>query len=441
MNIAEMHVWFRQYAQQMGMQNVRAILPEQIDILINTSITDIVNQLIRENIGLTNDRIITDNSKLGQINAFRTLYKVVEIDMSPKAPTIEETRVFNFSAGDRLKGRMTTNFAKVSNNSLIPNYLFLVDFSLSYKQVSNGRGYSGTNDINTKGTYSILTPHSAVEGESKAASYRYANIDSNNTVQIEVYDKYIEDDYVKLEFMLQEATTTEPAKLVCISDGYYDEPDELNPNPTRYYLAVEDWTEKGYNYYIPNEYKLVTDFTSGTETRPLYNPVKVNTTRSVGYVQPSFKEDGLETNYFPVRLIDDVYLADTLNDFVLKNRLRSPILVTYNNGTFDLYIDKFKEVKVGTSKRYVLENNLIPYKFRMSYIAKPAVVKYAEDLNGENVDCDLPESMHVDILKHAVDLYNIAIQGSLYATQQQQQAQNREIGRNQVRPDNEGYQS
>ena len=48
MNIAEMHVWFRQYAQQMGMQNVRAILPEQIDVFINTSISDLVNQLVRE---------------------------------------------------------------------------------------------------------------------------------------------------------------------------------------------------------------------------------------------------------------------------------------------------------------------------------------------------------------------------------------------------------
>ena len=49
MNISEMHVWFRQYAQQMGMQNVRAILPEQIDLLINTSILDTVNQVIKEN--------------------------------------------------------------------------------------------------------------------------------------------------------------------------------------------------------------------------------------------------------------------------------------------------------------------------------------------------------------------------------------------------------
>ena len=79
MTIEEMHVWFRQNAQQMGLQNVRAILPEQIDLLLNTSIYDTVNQIIQQNIGITNDRVITDNSKIGQINALRTLYKVKEV--------------------------------------------------------------------------------------------------------------------------------------------------------------------------------------------------------------------------------------------------------------------------------------------------------------------------------------------------------------------------
>ena len=40
MTTPEMHVMFRQYAQQMGMQNTRAILPEQIDLLLNTSQMD-----------------------------------------------------------------------------------------------------------------------------------------------------------------------------------------------------------------------------------------------------------------------------------------------------------------------------------------------------------------------------------------------------------------
>ena len=47
MNIADMHIMFRQLAQQMGMQNVRAILPEQIDLLLNTAIIDVVNEIIK----------------------------------------------------------------------------------------------------------------------------------------------------------------------------------------------------------------------------------------------------------------------------------------------------------------------------------------------------------------------------------------------------------
>lgn len=309
MNIAEMHVWFRQYAQQMGLQNVRAILPEQIDLLINTSITDTINQLIRENIGLTNDRVITDNSKLGQINALRTLYKVDLIELSPidVNPENGDYRTFGFNPADRLTGKMSTNIERINSEqvevkSTMPDYMFLVDFSINYKATSTG----------------------------------------------------------------------------------YHEGD---------------------------------------------------------YAQPKFDNNAIETTYFPVRFIDDAYLADTLNDFVLKNRLRSPIIVTYNNGTFDLYIDKFHKVTKNNQDFYCLDNSLIPYKLRMSYIGKPAKVRYSEDIGGENVDCDLPESMHVDILKHAVDLYNIAIQGNLYAAQQQQQAQNRELSRNQARPDNEGYQS
>ena len=76
MTIQEMHEMFRQYSQQMGMQNVRAILPEQIDLLINNSINDTINQIVTQNIGITNDRVITDNSKLNQVNALKSLYKV-----------------------------------------------------------------------------------------------------------------------------------------------------------------------------------------------------------------------------------------------------------------------------------------------------------------------------------------------------------------------------
>lgn len=282
MNIAEMHVWFRQYAQQMGMQNVRAILPEQIDLLINTSISDTINQIITQNIGVTNDRVVTDNSKISQINALRTLYKVLTVNCN----------TFNKANESRIKR--------------------------IYKALS---AINGTIPVETK--------------DSKG-----------NTVIT------------------------------------YSKTESLN------YLFLVD--------------------------------ISIN-----------YKKDNTITNLFPVRLIDDIYLADTLNDFVLRPRLRSPIAVIYNS-QLDVYIDEKKD---GNLPGSLTENEL-----RISYIAKPATVKYMADLTSEddNVDCDLPEHMHVDILKHAVDLYRISVSGALNASQQSEQNQQRENARNNYR--NEGNQ-
>ena len=295
MTTPEMHVMFRQYAQQMGMQNIRAILPEQIDLLINTSITDTVNKIIKQNIGITNDRVITDNTKIGQINALRSLYHVSILEMSPNNATDVS---FAFSESDNNSGRMSNSWIVVTTQ--LPNHMFLVDFSLNYKK-SNNSGYSGSSEI---------------------------------------------------------------------------------------------------------------------------------------YTAPTFDTDGIVTNFFPVRIIDDSFLADTLNDFVLKPRLRSPIIVTYNNNNnnniFDIYIDKF----INKNGKYCLSEGLLPYQLRMSYIAKPAVVRYADDIGGENVDCDLPEYMHIDVVKHAVDLYRVALSGSIMASQAQEQNARQENMRNNYR--NEG---
>ena len=281
MTIAEMHVWFRQYAQQMGMQNVRAILPEQIDLLINSSITDTINQVITQNIGITNDRVITDNSKIGQINALRSLYKVKTVQALP-------------GAGE---SSITTPFIKGEETHILRMYADIKNFD------NGGSGSTGTFD------------------------YLY---------------------------------------LVDLAINYSD---------------------------LRNS--------TGSPT--------------------------ILTNYFPVRLIDDAYLADTLNDFVLRPRLRTPVAVLYND-QLDIYIDNLTSGK--------LPENLNPYKLRVSYIAKPAVVAYKSDLGGTDVNCDLPEYMHVDILKHAVDLYRIAVSGALSASQQAEQNQQRENTRNNYR--NEG---
>ena len=270
MTIREMHVMFRQYAQQMGMQNVRAILPEQIDLLINNSISDVINQVITQNIGTTNDRVITDNSKLNQINALKSLYKV-------------------------WKGKVTLGTAKTN---------YIASYELPINAFKNG------------GTY---------------------NNDGVNSTSIS-------------------------------------------------YIYIVD---------LSISYKKDSDFVS---------------------------------NIFPIRIIDDMYLADVVNDFILHPTFRSPV-ATFHDNTIELYIDK-------------PDSSTPPFKFqgcdvneiRLSYIAKPSQVKFLEDVSGTNVDCDLPEYLHVDIVKHAVELYRTALTGSIAVTQAAQEQQQRENMRNNYRP-------
>ena len=269
MTIREMHIMFRQYAQQMGMQNVRAILPEQIDLLINNSINDVINQVITQNIGTTNDRVITDNSKLNQINALKSLYKV-------------------------WKGKVTLGDAKTN---------YIASYELPISAFKSG------------GTY---------------------NNDGVNSTSIS-------------------------------------------------YIYIVD---------LSISYKKNTNFVS---------------------------------NIFPIRIIDDMYLADVVNDFILHPTFRSPVATVHDN-TIELYIDK-------------PDSSNTPFKFqgcdvdeiRLSYISKPSQVKFLEDVNGTNVDCDLPEYLHVDIVKHAVELYRTALTGSIAVTQQAQEAQQRENLRNNCR--------
>ena len=303
MNLTDMHIMFRQYAQQMGMQNVRAILPEQIDLVLNNSIYDVINRLIQEHLGMTNDRIISDSSKISQINAFKTLYEVKEIPLCPTAIEYGNNNDYiQWVIGSLKKGKITLKL-ECRKSDAIP-----VSESLDNK------GYSlATNGVLFIVDFSI--------------------------------------DYI--------ATTT----------GYEN---------------------------------------SGS-----------------GYSEPTLNTDFI-TNLFPVRLIDDAFLADTLNDFILKNRLRSPIIVNHNNNKFDLYIDTFKPyVQDSEHTYYRLANNLLPYHLRVSYIRKPATVTYSEDVSETpNVDCDLPEYLHADIVRHAVELYQQALTGSIQSSLQSQQRNN-----------------
>ena len=277
MDISEMHQMFRQYTQQMGMQNFRAILPEQIDLFINNSISDTINQVITQNIGITNDRVISDASKLNQVNALKSLYKVWKGSI----------------ADVTIKGKEKTSY--------------IISFQLPL------------NNFKTTGTYT----------------------------------------------------------------------DDGNSSTAISFLYMVD--------------------------------LSIN-----------YKKSDFVTNVFPVRIVDDQFVADVINDFVLAPTMKSPVASIHDN-LVDLYIDK-ADAKPEDRQPFTFKGVSIN-ELRLSYIAKPAVVRFAEDVDGTNVNCDLPEYMHVDIVKHAVELYQLAKSGSLAAAQQAQQNQQREQVANNYRED------
>ena len=298
MTTAEMHQMFRNYAQQMGMQNVRAILPSQIDLLLNNSISDTVNQVIAQNIGTTSDRVITDNSKLNQVNALKSLYKVWKAKV--QLPTA------------------TTNY--------IASYILPLD--------NFGIASEAKDATIKKGDNVYATPGSADNG---------------------------------------------------------------NPNKIEYFFLVD---------------------------------------LSIDYVKAE-GGSSFTTNIFPIRLVDDQYLADVVNDFVMAPSLRSPVATIHDNN-IELYIDKPDANTKGTPNAYKFGGGLEVNEIRLSYIGKPGIVKFNEDIGGTDVDCELPESMHVDIVKHAVDLYRTALNGGIISAQGAQQQQQRENVRNNAR--DEGYE-
>lgn len=92
MTINDMHNLFRVLGQQMGMQNVRAILPESIDLYLNNAIIKKVRTLLLENLKIDGEsRIITRRDTIVPINALRTLYSEYDDYLEEVESSIEVT--------------------------------------------------------------------------------------------------------------------------------------------------------------------------------------------------------------------------------------------------------------------------------------------------------------------------------------------------------------
>lgn len=101
MTIEEMHVTFRELAQQMGQETVRAIFSEDIDICLNAAIITKVKSILQSNIGTVfKDKISRQNSSISPINALRTLYKFNDIDDITGSGTEVNPFIININTDD-----------------------------------------------------------------------------------------------------------------------------------------------------------------------------------------------------------------------------------------------------------------------------------------------------------------------------------------------------
>ena len=86
MNIEKMHEVFRTLGQQKGMQLVRAILPEEIDVYINDAITEKTRTEILKSINYSVQFAGNVNvSKMTNINLFKSLYRNARFKLSEES--------------------------------------------------------------------------------------------------------------------------------------------------------------------------------------------------------------------------------------------------------------------------------------------------------------------------------------------------------------------
>lgn len=137
MDIQVMHSAFRILGQQMGMQLVRGILPEHIDIYLNAVIVEKVQQELLTGVRtVLQEQVNTQSSTMSPINLFRTLYKTARIDISD-LPTELVTKVESNGYYIVTLPTIKNSFITSDNIKKISPMMYL-GFSLEYGDTVRG---------------------------------------------------------------------------------------------------------------------------------------------------------------------------------------------------------------------------------------------------------------------------------------------------------------
>ena len=141
MNIQEMHNTFRTLGQQMGMQLIRGILPESIDVYLNDVIIEKTQVELLQGVRTAlQDSVDTQASTMSPINAFRTLYRNARYSINT-GDVSDTKKVSYYNEGN---GFHIINIPTIDSDITVDskeykiNPMMFMEFSVEYENTLRG---------------------------------------------------------------------------------------------------------------------------------------------------------------------------------------------------------------------------------------------------------------------------------------------------------------
>ena len=142
MNIQEMHNTFRTLGQQMGMQLIRGILPESIDVYLNDVIIEKTQQELLSGVRTAlQDNVNTQASTMSPINTFRTLYRSARYSINTDLvnPDTNKVSFYNEANGFHIINIPTIDSdITVDEREYKINPMMFLGFSVEYETTLRG---------------------------------------------------------------------------------------------------------------------------------------------------------------------------------------------------------------------------------------------------------------------------------------------------------------
>ena len=142
MNIQEMHNTFRTLGQQMGMQLIRGILPESIDVYLNDVIIEKTQQELLGGVRTAlQDSVNTQASTMSPINTFRTLYRSARYSINTDLvnPDTNKVSFYNEANGFHIINIPTIDSdITVDEREYKINPMMFLGFSVEYETTLRG---------------------------------------------------------------------------------------------------------------------------------------------------------------------------------------------------------------------------------------------------------------------------------------------------------------